>query len=68
MTYEELVALYPSLDRVMDRLVTSIRAGFDADPMLEWALVQTAKIKNPSHRCAAQDKVRELVVILEEGS
>lgn len=65
MTYEELVALDPSLDRVMDRLVTSIRAGFDADPMLEWALVQTAKIKNTSHCRMAQEKVRELAELLK---
>ena len=47
MSYEELRTLYPSIDRVMERIQASIAAGLDPEAVLAWGLSQIGKIKNP---------------------
>ena len=64
MSYEKLRTLYPSIDRMMERIQASIAAGLDPEAVLALGLGQIGKIKNPQHRAVASGKVKEFWVVM----
>lgn len=67
MNYRELRILYPSIDRIMEKLYRSLSAGLDPDSMLEWALQELARVKDEPCRRAMAEKVKALVEIETGG-
>lgn len=64
--YSEIQAKIPQVYEILLRVTRSIRAGLDAQPMIDWAEKQIEKLGDEESRAAAMMAIRKLAKIAEE--